>query len=512
MGGLARTSSGYIFAGTFSHSRNWNGGPASRNLFVLTINEDFTSISNPIMITGYSDKYTHAASPNIVNIGNYEYLLMWEICNNDPDNFFIDRSKTMMTIVNEKGAIVKPPREVTGVPVNAYDTLRYSPATGLVYWAVSENDSEVSNGASNYQSSGISNNYSKNGGNAFRVYALNPRAELFTSPLNGGKTKTEDWEYSVVNGEAVIKKYLGKMVVVTVPDKIGNWMVTGIDRGAFTEHPGLVKVTLPLGIKKVDLGAFYNCSLLKQLETMNANAEIVHDTSFANVFRLSLPKFAIISNSEKVERLATTYGISFTWGAASQQDPLYVTLDEPSLSLVPVPVPTPAPPEPPSVPAPAPIKTPQAPPPEQVPALAAVAAPTSSTVLVNGISVSFDAYNINGFNYFKLRDLAYVLNGTDKRFEVVWSGGKKSIDLISGKEYTVVGGEMVGKGAGNKEASLIDSDLYLDNKYVVLTAYNIEGNNYFRLRDIGAAFNFGVDWDGGEDTIRIATNKGYTEP
>ena len=42
------------------------------------------------------------------------------------------------------------------------------------------------------------------------------------------------------------------------------------------------------------------------------------------------------------------------------------------------------------------------------------------------------------------------------------------------------------------------------------TAYNIGGNNYFKLRDIGEAFDFGVDWDQDAQTISINTGKGYT--
>lgn len=36
--------------------------------------------------------------------------------------------------------------------------------------------------------------------------------------------------------------------------------------------------------------------------------------------------------------------------------------------------------------------------------------PTSSSVLVNGMKVSFEAYNINNNNYFKLRDLGSSVN------------------------------------------------------------------------------------------------------
>ena len=138
------------------------------------------------------------------------------------------------------------------------------------------------------------------------------------------------------------------------------------------------------------------------------------------------------------------------------------------------------------------------------------AVPTASAVLVNGKNVSFDAYNINDNNYFKLRDLAYILNGTQKQFEVGWDGANNAISITSGKPYTTAGGEMAGKGSGNMEASPTSSRIYLDGKEIKLTAYNIGGNNYFKLRDIGQALNFGVDWNQAAQTVVINTSKGYT--
>ena len=139
-----------------------------------------------------------------------------------------------------------------------------------------------------------------------------------------------------------------------------------------------------------------------------------------------------------------------------------------------------------------------------------VAKPTASTVLVNGKNVAFDAYNINDNNYFKLRDLAYTLNGTAKQFAVSWDGANNAISLTSGQTYTPDGSEMKSKGAGNKTPTPTTSKITLDGKDVQFTAYNIEGNNYFKLRDIGQAFDFGVDWDAAAQTIRIDTSKVYT--
>lgn len=138
------------------------------------------------------------------------------------------------------------------------------------------------------------------------------------------------------------------------------------------------------------------------------------------------------------------------------------------------------------------------------------ATPTRSTVLVNGTSVPFDAYNIGDNNYFKLRDLAQVLSGTGKQFEVTWDGTNNAINLLSGKPYTTVGGELAAGNGTGKTASLTNSTVYLDGSPVVLTAFNISDNNYFKLRDIGAAFDFNVTWDGTRNTIVIDTTQSYT--
>ena len=135
--------------------------------------------------------------------------------------------------------------------------------------------------------------------------------------------------------------------------------------------------------------------------------------------------------------------------------------------------------------------------------------PTNSKVLVNGKEVAFDAYTIDGSNYFKLRDLAYVLNGTEKQFEVGWDNASKTITLTSGSAYTANGSEMA-KGGGAQSASVSASKLLIDGKEVSLTAYTIGGNNYFKLRDIGQAFDFGIGWDNASKTITIDTSTGYT--
>lgn len=142
------------------------------------------------------------------------------------------------------------------------------------------------------------------------------------------------------------------------------------------------------------------------------------------------------------------------------------------------------------------------------PSLTAI--PTSAHVTVNGEQIIFDAYSIQGNNYFKLRDLAYALSGTDKKFEVSYNAASKAIALTSGADYTPVGGELEGKGEQNKTPVITSSKIILDGAAVQLTAYTIDGNNYFKLRDLGEAFDFGIDWDEASRTIAIDTTSGYT--
>ena len=132
---------------------------------------------------------------------------------------------------------------------------------------------------------------------------------------------------------------------------------------------------------------------------------------------------------------------------------------------------------------------------------------TSSAVMVNGKEVKFEAYNINNNNYFKLRDIAKALNGSEKQFEVTLDGAKNAINLVTGKAYTVVGGELeVGK-SNKLNVRNTDSRIYVDGIEVSMKAYNINDNNYFKLRDLGEFIGFSVDWDGANNKILISTKQ-----
>lgn len=138
----------------------------------------------------------------------------------------------------------------------------------------------------------------------------------------------------------------------------------------------------------------------------------------------------------------------------------------------------------------------------------ALATATSSAVLVNGEEVSFEAYNIDGSNYFKLRDIAAAITGSETQFDVTWDA-TIGINLISGDSYTAVGGELAAGDGTAKNYISCQSDIYMDGSLITLEAYTINNNNFFKLRDLGIAFDFNVSWDGTQNMITIDTTSSY---
>ena len=129
---------------------------------------------------------------------------------------------------------------------------------------------------------------------------------------------------------------------------------------------------------------------------------------------------------------------------------------------------------------------------------------------IDGKLVSFDAYLINGNNYLKLRDIAYALNGTIKQFNVTWDGAKNGIELIPSTTYEVVGGEML-QSSKVTYASPSKASVFIGSQLMPSAAYLINGNNYFKLRDIGSMLNFSVEWDAKTQSVNIDTSKPYVE-
>lgn len=142
--------------------------------------------------------------------------------------------------------------------------------------------------------------------------------------------------------------------------------------------------------------------------------------------------------------------------------------------------------------------------------LAKTAKVSSARVVVDGTPVAAAAYEIEGSNYFKLRDLAVAFTGTDAAFDVEWDDAAQTVTLTAGA-YVPVGGELEPLTGGSQTATRATADVYVEGMPLVGKAYEIAGNHYFKLRDLCFMLGVSVAWDDAAQTITIDTGKPYIQ-
>lgn len=131
---------------------------------------------------------------------------------------------------------------------------------------------------------------------------------------------------------------------------------------------------------------------------------------------------------------------------------------------------------------------------------------SSQNLTVNGeVITGLEIYNIDGNNYFKLRDVAYLLNGTESQFNVTWDAEHNAVLIDLGVPYVAVGGECVNSGVDKSSTAVKSSQTIWIDTPVSIAAYNIGGNNYLKLRDLLSYTTATVDWDASTNTIVVAT-------
>lgn len=141
-------------------------------------------------------------------------------------------------------------------------------------------------------------------------------------------------------------------------------------------------------------------------------------------------------------------------------------------------------------------------------ASAADVTPSPQKLSVDGTDADCDKYNIDGSNYFKLRDLAYLLSKSDSRFSVAFDAESNVVTVVPGGDYVPVGGELE-RGKDLSKTAVASKQSVLINGEAVegISVYNIGGNNYFKLRDLGSALGFTVAFDADANTA-VVLSKG----
>ena len=126
-------------------------------------------------------------------------------------------------------------------------------------------------------------------------------------------------------------------------------------------------------------------------------------------------------------------------------------------------------------------------------------------VYVDDTRVYPTGYNIAGNNYFKLRDI-----GTLVGFDVEWNGETQTVEISTERTALSTAG-IKDEAVSGASAKVTDQKITVDGVQVNMTAYQISGNNYMKLRDIGKQIDFGVSYDAATESVRIDTDAPYTE-
>ena len=135
----------------------------------------------------------------------------------------------------------------------------------------------------------------------------------------------------------------------------------------------------------------------------------------------------------------------------------------------------------------------------------------SQTVTVDGSPITFQTYALKddkGYetNYVKVRDVASVLNGTSAQFNVDWDG---AVTLQSKAAYLPNGSEMSTPFSGDRSYTVATAPTKVDGAVTALDAILLQddagnGYTYYKLRDLGEALGFQVDWSA-EAGITVTT-------
>ena len=138
-----------------------------------------------------------------------------------------------------------------------------------------------------------------------------------------------------------------------------------------------------------------------------------------------------------------------------------------------------------------------------VPALAARVVLSPQKVYVDGAEAAFEGYNIDGYNYFRLQDLAIALKDGPARFSVAYDAAADLVALVRGGDCALT--DEGAPAAGDRSASAAPSvqTVTIDGAPARLSPYNIGGYNFFRLGELAPLLGFGLAYDKTENSGKI---------
>lgn len=137
--------------------------------------------------------------------------------------------------------------------------------------------------------------------------------------------------------------------------------------------------------------------------------------------------------------------------------------------------------------------------------------PYCTQLIVNGEKTDIVSYRIGDEDYFSIFDIARLVQDTPMCFDVKYHPQTKSYTIVLGTTPSEER-DFIDKIAENPTATETTQllSVFCDLELVFPKSYEIEGNHYFSINDIGRIINFHVEYSEDGKSVSINTGALYT--
>lgn len=136
---------------------------------------------------------------------------------------------------------------------------------------------------------------------------------------------------------------------------------------------------------------------------------------------------------------------------------------------------------------------------------------SSQKITLDNEAVEVAAYNIAGSNYLKLRDVAAIMSGKKKQFNIDYNAERKLIVVETGKPYTKLESDLKPIKEASAKAILSEKEIILNGNDEDIDTAFINESNYVMLRDIAKIANFYVGYDEASQTVILKSDEAYLD-
>lgn len=128
---------------------------------------------------------------------------------------------------------------------------------------------------------------------------------------------------------------------------------------------------------------------------------------------------------------------------------------------------------------------------------------SSQSVLVDGKDTGVKGYNIANNNYFKLRDIAALLDEKDAEFNVSYDSDREAVIITSKSDYKKTENDLAPLKDSDSEVKSSTHKVFVNGVRHSFNVYTIDGYNYFQLRQLGKTIGFSVNFDEKNNSVQI---------